>query len=712
MNTREHPSMSLRQGQPLLLALVVGASGLTTLPVATHAAGAETGEASVSLSTITVTARRGEEQAKEIPFGLSVLGGEQLEEQRLDNLEEVLATVPGVDISGDGGPNNANVRIRGVGSLYQLNMDDNSVVLNVDGVSMSTRNLALGMLDIERIEVLKGPQGTLFGRNSEAGAINVTTRKPTRYFEGHVRGEVGELGRKMGEAVFSGPISEQVSARVAYRNTTSDLWVENSRDGEPLMRPHEQTLRGTLLWEIGAGTEATLVAERYSIEHQANLIVAQPYGDQPANDLTPGLFDDNERKTERYSLEINHDLAGSRLSLITSLVSTDIVKWKAYDRTITEQVFGFPGEVAFLDTSEQDETSQELRWSSLPDAPVFWVTGLHLSQSDRTFDTLDTMTGNFYARDFSSQSAALFGELTYPLGDALKLTGGVRHSWDEKDYAASYRRGATVTRDERDLSDDYTTGRLALSYALSEETNLYGLLARGHKSGGFNDYASSIEGSTPYDSASVNTLELGFKHESLDGRFTLNGALFFNRVKDDHLLGYDAHTFAATAINADTESKGAELEGRYAFDNGLSLAAALSYTDAQITSDARGVSGGDVDDGNRVPEVPRWGASLSLGHVKPLPAVGGLGPLTLNTQLSYRFVGERPGDPQNTFDLDAYQKLDLRVGLAAGNAELYLWADNLLDEDYDLYAYQYTPTLRIGAPARGRTVGLGVNYFF
>ncbi|NKN33289.1 TonB-dependent receptor [Marichromatium bheemlicum] len=704
--------MSLRQGQPLLLALVVGASGLTTLPVATHAAGAETGEASVSLSTITVTARRGEEQAKEIPFGLSVLGGEQLEEQRLDNLEEVLATVPGVDISGDGGPNNANVRIRGVGSLYQLNMDDNSVVLNVDGVSMSTRNLALGMLDIERIEVLKGPQGTLFGRNSEAGAINVTTRKPTRYFEGHVRGEVGELGRKMGEAVFSGPISEQVSARVAYRNTTSDLWVENSRDGEPLMRPHEQTLRGTLLWEIGAGTEATLVAERYSIEHQANLIVAQPYGDQPANDLTPGLFDDNERKTERYSLEINHDLAGSRLSLITSLVSTDIVKWKAYDRTITEQVFGFPGEVAFLDTSEQDETSQELRWSSLPDAPVFWVTGLHLSQSDRTFDTLDTMTGNFYARDFSSQSAALFGELTYPLGDALKLTGGVRHSWDEKDYAASYRRGATVTRDERDLSDDYTTGRLALSYALSEETNLYGLLARGHKSGGFNDYASSIEGSTPYDSASVNTLELGFKHESLDGRFTLNGALFFNRVKDDHLLGYDAHTFAATAINADTESKGAELEGRYAFDNGLSLAAALSYTDAQITSDARGVSGGDVDDGNRVPEVPRWGASLSLGHVKPLPAVGGLGPLTLNTQLSYRFVGERPGDPQNTFDLDAYQKLDLRVGLAAGNAELYLWADNLLDEDYDLYAYQYTPTLRIGAPARGRTVGLGVNYFF
>ncbi|MCF1183655.1 TonB-dependent receptor [Marichromatium gracile] len=701
-----------QQIQPLILALVVGASGLTTLPVATHAAGAETGEASVSLSTITVTARRGEEQAKEIPFGLSVLGGEQLEEQRLDNLEEVLATVPGVDISGDGGPNNSNVRIRGVGSLYQLNMDDNSVVLNVDGVSMSTRNLALGMLDIERIEVLKGPQGTLFGRNSEAGAINVTTRKPTRYFEGHVRGEVGELGRKMGEAVFSGPISEQVSARVAYRNTTSDLWVENSRDGEPLMRPHEQTLRGTLLWEIGAGTEATLVAERYSIEHQANLIVAQPYGDQPANDLTPGLFDDNERKTERYSLEISHDLAGSRLSLITSLVSTDIVKWKAYDRTITEQVFGFPGEVAFLDTSEQDETSQELRWSSLPDAPVFWVTGLHLSQSDRTFDTLDTMTGNFYARDFSSQSAALFGELTYPLGEALKLTGGVRHSWDEKDYEASYRRGATVTRDERDLSDDYTTGRLALSYALSEETNLYGLLARGHKSGGFNDYASSIEGSTPYDSASVNTLELGFKHESLDGRFTLNGALFFNRVKDDHLLGYDAHTFAATAINADTESKGAELEGRYAFDNGLSLAAALSYTDAQITSDAVGVSGGDVDDGNRVPEVPRWGASLSLGHVKPLPAVGGLGPLTLNTQLSYRFVGERPGDPQNTFDLDAYQKLDLRVGLAAGNAELYLWADNLLDEDYDLYAYQYTPTLRIGAPARGRTVGLGVNYFF
>ncbi|MNF92102.1 Pesticin receptor precursor [compost metagenome] len=238
------------------------------------------------------------------------------------------------------------------------------------------------------------------------------------------------------------------------------------------------------------------------------------------------------------------------------------------------------------------------------------------------------------------------------------------------------------------------------------------MLSRGYKSAGFNDYATSVKDSEPYKAAKVNAVEVGFKHESAEGALSLEGALFLTRVQDDHLLGYDFNTLAVSAVNADTRSKGAELSSTWHVTDELTLGSAISYTNAVVTSDAPGVSGGDVAAGSRVPDVPLWSGNFSVAWQKDLGAFLGLPAPRLNTLLNYRVQKNRPADPQNHYDLKGYAKLDLHLGLESGGSEVYLWGDNLLDARYDLYGSYSTDQVLTGMPGRGRSAGVGYSYSF
>ena len=666
----------------------------------------------LELAPVTVSARLNQESARDIPFGLSVLDKHTLQTRRLRTLEDALRGTPGVDVNSWGGANDANVRIRGVGSLNQMSMDDGSVVLNVDGVPMSVRNAAMATLDVQQVEVLKGPQGTLLGRNSEAGAINVTTRKPTREVEGYVRGEVGQQGQFMSEGAVGGPLTETLAGRIAVRRSGFDNWVDNQQDGDPMTTPRDLALRGSLLWDNDAGITGLLVAERQRAEHYAGLEMLRPFGDSPRLDYTPGVFDGNQKANERYSFELNHDLAQARITSITAYTSTDFNAVKGYDRNITRALYGSPFEYLIEDSAHERGWSQDLRLGSLPEAEVFWVGGVNLSRSERNFDSSNFTNGALQQREFSTNSYAAYGEITFPIAEDWKLTTGLRHTWDRKTYGGEYTSAGNRASDSRQLQDNYSTGRVALAYALTPQTNLYAVLSRGYKSAGFNDYATSVADSEPYKAAKVSAAEVGFKHESEGGALSLEGALFFTRVRDDHLLGYDFKTVAVSAVNADTRSKGAELSSTWHVTDQLTLGSALSYTNALVTSDALGVSGGDVVAGSRVPDVPLWSGNFSVVWHKDLPNLLGLPAPRLNTLLNYRLQKNRPADPQNHYDLKGYAKLDLHLGLESGGSEVYLWGDNLLDARYDLYGSYSTDQVLTGMPARGRSAGVGYSYSF
>jgi iron complex outermembrane receptor protein len=242
--------------------------------------------------------------------------------------------------------------------------------------------------------------------------------------------------------------------------------------------------------------------------------------------------------------------------------------------------------------------------------------------------------------------------------------------------------------------------------------NLYAVVARGYKSGGFTDYTTQVADGEPLKAAVVNSVEFGFKADSADRRFVLNGAVFLNRVKDDHLLGYDAVTFASLGLNTDTRSQGAELEGTWRIGTGWTVSGGVNFTDAKITRDLIGAGGGDVMAGNRLPDVARWSALLNLAYHTALTSFWGLQDPSLEASATYRRLGRRSADPQNHFDLDAYRKLDLRIGVASGGTGFFVWGDNLLNQRHELYGYFYAPGVSAGMVSRGRTLGFGMSHEF
>ncbi len=702
------PSTTSR-GSPYIRYTITTLIGCTL----THSALADTVSQTVQLPASTVTARMEQEDPKEVPISLSVISGEQLRTQRLDTLESALRNTSGVSVNSSGGPNDFNVLIRGVGSLYQMSMDDSSVAFNIDGVPVSSRSLGFETLDVDRIEVLKGPQGTLSGAIGQAGAVNITTRQPTRELEGYVRGEVGQQGQFLTEGAVGGPLTDNLSGRLAVRRAGYDSWIDNDQTHHPQTKPRNEAYRGSLLWDINDDTRALFSAERQKTKRATNSLVLRPYGSDPSLDLTPGLFDDNYKTTERYAIKVEHDFANSRLTSTSATSTADFEGLIAYDSKLMGALYGTPSEFWVVDKSFERSWSQDVHLSSLPGAEVFWVTGLAAARNERTYDTPRNTYGTSGAkfRDFTTTTYAGYGEVTFPLTEQLKLTTGYRHSWDRKTYDGEYFSGNASVNDSRKLTDNYGTGRAALSYALTPQTNVYVQLARGYKSGGFNDYASQVSDSEPYKAAVSKAAELGFKSQTDDHRGSLNGALFFTRVHDDHLLGYDAATFATNAFNADTRSRGAELEGSWRFDYGLTVAASATYLDAKITSAVNGIQAGDVAAGNRTPDVPRWSGNFNVAWEHPLGDFAGLGDTTLNTSLNYHLVGERAADPQNHFNLDNYEKLDLRAGLQSKFGEVYAYADNLLNQTYDTYGF-YSDPVAYGAPARRRTLGVGYTYQF
>ncbi len=693
----------------------------------------------VVLDTVTVTARRAEEDVRDVPFSVTVIGGEETEISGARSLEDTFRSTPGIGAMSFAGVDKANIKIRGVGSLYPSSGDDSSVVVYVDGMPNSVAAVFSQTLDVERIELLKGPQGTLYGRNSEAGAINIISRRPTEELEGYIRGEIGTQHYHMTEGAVSGPIVDTLTGRLAFRYNSMDHWVDNARTGDPVTEPEDIAVRGTLLWKPSDTTTLTLIGNHETrTDYPANAVLLRPYGDDPVTDVRDGSVSESKWAT-RVSAELTQELPFAIATLFSGYTRTDLSNAAPfYEGRLLERLLGIVPEGERTFHTVRDEFSQELRLSSRPEHDIFWVAGANYFRSNASFDLRDAFD-NFnpanpfnatFDRDFSIESYALFGEVTYPILETLRVTAGLRHTWEHKTYDTVWRANDSYfnpfsplrfATDKQSLDDDYTTGRLALSYDVTDEATVYGTYARGYKSGGWGEVGSNIatgQPDLPYEAAVVDSYEIGVKSEWLGGDLSVNGAVFWTQSKDDHLYVLDEDNSLALTVqpqNFDTESKGVELDAAWRIGHGFTLGGSLAYTDATITGVPAGVTAA-YKEGGKVPGVPEWGWALSLSHEQVLPDFLVFDDPLLTTTIRNQYVGER--DAENTFFLPSYHKLDVRLGLSTETAEIYFRAENLLDERYDLYGYHYPAFVpggddaTAGAPGQGRSFVLGASYYF
>lgn len=707
------------------LAVVMAAPLAISPNTAAAQSGSPSGEAA-TVEEVVVTARRREETLREIPASVTAISAETIERAGVRNIEDVARMTPGVTFVSLGS-NFALPVIRGLST----NVGESNVGFFIDGVYQGSRSGMDRLLaDVERIEVIKGPQVALYGRNAFGGAINVITRAPTNDFG--FRGSVtaGEYGRLEGSAVVSGALVEdRLFARLGVSHAERDGFYTNTLTGDDLDHRRTTSLSGALVWratetvsfDLRASWEDTANGDNpgyFTPNNDPNLFAGRSQiflGEVPSKTsgfaVTPGGFD---RESSLVSLTGQWDVSDRlRASSITAYSSLE-------SQQRTDNDYG-PASLSFQ-TQDTDLSafSQEFRLDYTGDA-IDWLVGLYYSDQEQTNVDLDYVTNpaleaalpaslrsTLLRNTETSEVLALFGSVTWRFAPDWSLDVAGRVFREEKTldpFQASPYTGVVLTPNPAlDLTEEHFTPSISLSWDATENLRLYGSVSRGVKTGGFNALANVTAAERYYDAETSWNYELGAKAALLDRRLYLNGALF--RIDWEDQIVRALGTLGAT-LNANagsTTSQGVELEVLARPAQGLSLTAGYTYTDASFDEyyyPSLQLSFGlnPVLDGKSLQYVSRHMFTASAEYQ---------GVLANNWEwfvrgdLAYR--SRQYGSTTNQFWVGDQTKVNLALGIEKDNWSLELWARNLLDDDTPGMSIQQRNRGAVALPPAGQGI--------
>lgn len=722
--------MKCSQHSRYLVALLISTATVAPMAVAQEQAEPDA-DGAFDLGTLTLNARLREEAAQDVPFSVSAFDENDLENQRIDDTRDLYSKTPNFTILESGNPGFSVPSIRGVGSVLTSASpptgDDASVTKYVDGIPVPRLAFDSELFDVERVEVLRGPQGTLYGRNSTAGAINVFSNLPTFEQSGRISFEAGgpePFGEVSG--FINTPFSDTVAGRLAFRASRREVDTVDATTREPLGDIDIGAFRGSLVFDPDTPFRLEFTAFGETREDPFYGYVALGSPGYPEADR---VVQTSERDIFGTSVRATYDLEFAQFTSLTGYTDVDF----SYELDDTDGViFPFPflnqpGQYIGVRSDNDRQFFQEFRLNSYPDAPFQYVAGLtYLNSSYETSATADEPIFNnvdgVHNAETDSESFGIFGEATFPTGvDGLSATLGARYSWDDRDFRSDYSnpfgRGVGPYNQSSSASFEGFSGRASLAMAWTDEWTTYGTISRGYKPGGFliyNPNAISGQDLDPYEETTVMSYEIGTKFFSSDGRFSFEAAAFFNDVSDEQIYANDG-TFVSI-VNADTESYGIELSGSAYFDNGFDLSASVGLLQAEITENITGNPGvPPIEAGNPVPYAPEVTASLSLGYTTPMSRIfsGSRGDLKSRIDVTYR--DSVSANAQESLSLDSFTVVDASVAYQVDNFQVELFVENLFDEDYqdgvgvDFGAFGAFPG---ASPGEGRRIGLGVSYEF
>ncbi|WP_188583850.1 TonB-dependent receptor [Azorhizobium oxalatiphilum] len=689
-------------------------------------------DGSILLDVVSVEARRYGEDALSVPISLSVVSGAQLESERVSVMEDLSDRVPNLLIPNYGDdPRTAQPIIRGIGTLSTMLSPDNSTAPTIiDGVPMPAFAANAQLLDIGQVEVLRGPQGTLFGRNSTGGAINVISVLPDGKPGGMLITEVGTDSALKGEMSFGGAITDTLYSRFSARYQRRGAYVTNDHPGaDDIGAMDVGAFKSSWRWLPSLGTEIRVTAgyEKYNGD------TGYPYllRDNNAYQQTP-VF---ERDLMYLTVNGSHDFEHFTLKTVTGVTYYDIYNWTdnsdGYVNSATFGAYGMPVPVSAYtfdgdyNVTGQRETQlyQEVRLQSLENALTKWVLGGVISYNDFTENVYgsSSMSASINGtRDVNLKgtSAALFFDVAQPFAERFEIGFGMRYTHDRKSIDATYLSNGfpgTVAAYAQDAARnfDLLSGRLSLSYKLTDDSLIYASLNRGTKAGGYPRFTGNAAIGEPeqgYDATTVWAYELGTKARIRETGTSFSAALFYNDVSDEAIFGYDALTASFPIENFDLKTYGVEGEVQQELAHGFGLSAGFALTHAEITGvPLNSVLPATV--GNEVPNVPLWSGNIRLTYQGQTGFMG-FDAARLNGYLAYRYVGERAGDTANTFDLDPQHIIDARLGVKTGRMEVYAYGENLVGELLEQQGANMTGSINSVLVSRGRVLGLGVATTF
>ncbi|OCT26329.1 TonB-dependent receptor [Pseudomonas putida] len=623
--------------QPLAAGVLLATAG-NVLAEPAPADAAPTVEQDAKLGTVTVNARRREETSQSVPTPISVLGSETLETQRIYRVQDLQQLVPSTNVAYVHA-RQSSISIRGLGNNPASDGLEGSVGVYLDNVYLGRPGMAVfDLLDVEQLEVLRGPQGTLFGKNTTAGVLNITTRKPTFQREGSVQSSLGEDGYWQTQGSFSGPITDTLAGRISAYRTEDDGYVKNLYNGDDLNGGKRQGFRTQLLFKPSDTFNLRWIGE-YNEEDSNNGILSL-YSTGPtingvnryeslASQAGATLVSGKKRKVNFDADQMVKVFQGgtsveANWTLPNDFTLTSITAYRWWDFTPrNDDGLNVPAAYNAGVSVRDKQYSQELRLASPTGGFFDYVLGAYYFKQD-----LDNKSFTYYGPQadiwnatpagalanvttlgnghIDTDSYALFAQGTWHLTERLDFTAGVRGTYEEKNAwvtrddpfggaavtgaAATARQGRVGAYDSGDLSQ-YSfapSGLLSLSYRFNDEVLGYASLSHGEKSGGVNLTVGAAPrlgtDSLQVGTERVNNAELGVKSTLLDNRLQLNANLFWAQVHGYQANVYDQVNRVQYLANAGSvRSRGFEFEATAVPLRGLTLNFNGSWNDVRYT---------------------------------------------------------------------------------------------------------------------------------
>ncbi|UPT62709.1 MAG: TonB-dependent receptor [Hyphomonadaceae bacterium JAD_PAG50586_4] len=687
--------------------LLAGAAlGLATIPSVALAQDAPA--AQESADEIVVTARKREERLQDVPIAITAVTAETLEREQINSVREIAAYTPGLNITTDA-VGRAFMSIRGVGTTL-IDSVQPGVGIFVDGIyQTNTSYLNNPVVDVARIEVLRGPQGTLFGNNTLGGAINVITRAPTDEFAGRFSASYADPDDYQTVAgSLSGPIIEGVlRGRIAAAYHAHDGFSTNTLAGGNARPLENQSVNGTLVWDAPQNAQITLNAYYNSVEG-SQTAYSSPSG--PTDYVDDVQLNLNSIATYEYwGVNGRGEFDVSDSTRMTAVL--------AYDRkdgqTSGDGDFGPFDVIRVLDGRNDRETfTGELRFDTTWNDRLSTLIGVFANYATSTDTVYRTIFGAPQPVVPSTQtltSQAIFATAFYDLSETLELSAGVRFD----------RQEADVDGTAGEYSAEEFQPRVTLTQRWSDNHMSYASIARGFRGGGANTPGGPL---AFYQGDSVWTYELGDKFTNDDRTLTLNTAIYYNDYQ--HYIGQNSLTPTLQAVNlntGDVVSYGVEVEGIWSPNDMFQLTGGLTYNHARITDDSEFEAvfpGGLATD--LILFQPDWNFYITPTVTIPIGADN----IVFNTTVSYK--GERAGsslDPNFQPQLESYYLVNANLAYEHGDYTIALWGTNLTDEQYyDSYLDRSllaaffgdaSPlTHNLGITGDGRRVGVRVSARF
>lgn len=660
-------------------------------------------ESAIRLDDIVVTAEKEEGELLRVPYSISALSSRKVNEYRIWNSKDITAIVPNL-YSANPGDNRNVTSIRGITSSSY----DPAVATYIDGVNQFSLDTYMAQLfDVERIEVLRGPQGTLYGRNAMGGVINIITKQPTNKTSGFAEVNIGSYGQQRYSVGVRTPLVKDklfLGASAMYDRT--DGFYTNTYNNSSFDKGYSFAGNYYLTYVINPAWSVTLNAKHHARRNNGAFPLAyegeEPYtvNQNATTEIVDNVFNS--------SFKINHTGSSINFSSLTTYQSN----YRYYEDPIDGDFSPIDGVTVFNNFGHDWNTvkvvTEELKFSSpsTSSGPLKWTAGTYLFWQDNPVKQFTNFGADgdevgaypdtyiYTSSTAKNEGIAFFGQATYSVSEQFDITAGLRYDYERKKLRAlselysndapdplmTFQQDSSATTSYKAFSP-----KVSLTYHLSSGQHLFATYSRGFRTGGLTQPASDPSQGVLYEYKPEysNNFEVGIKNALLDNRLQLNVSAFYVKVDDAQVPTLVLPQAITVTRNAgELTSKGVELEVSAVPVNGLQVDYNFGYTDA--TYNTLNLSGDDKK-GNRQIFTPKVTSMLAAQYSYSIGAKG----LKLVARGEWMYLGEQYFDLANTIKQSPYGLINARAGVSSSSFEVMFWGRNLGDKEYISYAYDF-----------------------